>query len=199
MQAISLDQLSALGEDRAKLCKQYYDIMFEHASKKNSDAYRDYFSDISDNVNEFADKTFALYGALTKGVFFRVDMGSEGGMLNVRQVSEKTKKMTSLRFDIHWGKEDGVDAGHPVFGEIEKKLYPFLTSSLEGIEIVDDRLSDTPIKLNNNQVKLGGALTEKCLATVVESKNAEAIFSEMKTKRFEFEHKKEHTNSLGFS
>jgi hypothetical protein len=198
MRPITLGQLGALGDERAKLCMQYYDVMFEHISKKNSEAYADYFPDPAENINEFADKTFALYGALTKGVFFRVDMGSEGGMLNIRQVSEKSNKTTSLRFDVRWGKEDGVDAGHPIFGDIEKKLYPLLTRSLENIEIIDDRMSEAPLQLNQNQVKLGGALTEKCLSSVVESKDSEAIFAEMKGKRFVLDNKKEQTNPLNF-
>lgn len=201
MQSVTLEQLSALDHDRAVRCKSLYDEIFANVSEANAKGYSNYFADVEKDSYTFADKVFALHTALSNDVFFQVEMGAQGGMLTIRE--SKNQKPVALRFDVHWGKEEGVDAGHIVFGQTESGLYPELTRLLSQIEIVDDRMLDVNFVLSDNQVKLNGAIGEKCLAYIGESDKAGIVFDEIKNKRLQFTQKQEqeqaNTSSLDLS
>lgn len=193
--------LKKLDGARALRCKECYDAIFENVSEANAQGYSRYLADPEKDIHTFADKVLALHAALKNNIFFQVDMGSQGGMLTIRD--SKNKKPVTLRFDVHWGKEGGVDAGHIVFGQTESGIYPELTTLLSEIEIVDDRMLDSDFIPLDNQVKLNGAIGEKCLAYIGESDSASSIFDEIRNKRLKFTQKREQekilTNTLDLS
>jgi hypothetical protein len=150
-----------------------------NVGKKNPKAIPSYEGDLE----EFKVKLNAVNEAFRTGIFFHAQIGSEGGILNIRSQEKGSNKNTVLRFDLDWSStEGGTGVGKIKFGDIEKKIYPHLTESVEKIELVDERAPLYKENINGmtkNQVSLTGPVSEKMLLAASSDKNAFSLRDEL--------------------
>lgn len=141
--------------------------------------------DYDNDLERYSEKVKALRVAFETGIFFNAQLGSESGLLHIRNnKSDRSLKVVSMRFDINWQESEGSEVGTIRFNEMEKRLYPALSGKLESIRLHND--PDKTFNALSNDVHFSGAVSEKLLLIASDNGTTTSFAEELNTARFKF-------------